>query len=158
MPQRPQKRERERATEEISIAAGAVPERINPVVDITLSSSISGGVILPPVSISSPTRPKMGPPATAGSSTQISAHNQPTTGTIPEIGEGTAPTSHRPKTKVVKTSTPKSPAKLPSSSVAEQLYQKAQEWIPISSEGDDQSPQANHQPQMSKMRTSKFRI
>ena len=107
----------ERATEERTVAT-----RINPVVDLTLSSSNSGGVIPSPVSMYSPATPKMRPPATTGSSTQ----NQLTTGTLPEIEEGTAPTSHSPKIKTVKISTPKSPAKRRLTPIAKQVYAKAQ--------------------------------
>ena len=144
--------------------SGAGPKPINPVVDLTLSSSSSGGVTLPRIAMSSPATPLMGPPARVGTkSQQPTAEFQPTTGTRPVIEDVKEPVQHSPErsggTIVLQKQslTPKSPAGAPSSSKPKQVFPNVQEWSLISSERDKQSPPISQQPQPqhSKMRISK---
>ena len=112
--------------------------------------------------MSSPATPLMGPPVRVGTKFhQPTTEIQPTSGTRHIIEEVKDPLHHSPKrsggTTVPQTQnlTSKSPAEAPSSSKPKHVFPNAQEWIPISSEGDDQSPQINQQPQPQHSQTEK---
>ena len=104
--------------------------------------------------MSSPAAPLMGPPARVGTKIhEPTTEIQPTTGTRPIREEVKDPVQHSPKRSGGNTVpqkqylTPKSLAESPSSSKPKQVFPSAQDWIPISSEGDDHRHQINQQPQ-----------